>query len=551
MSVDQRVLEIVWGETARLRPEGESTTAKARLQSVVGYLADSARGQGATTRFAKPLPLPPAGTPEGRQAADMSRVVEEAVTTAKSNGVSLPQRAVLWEVTAAGEPSETERQLPPWAEWIKDPAAKGSGDFTVEGDTANRRFRLYESDAEPGAGTVAFTSALTGSGIQSAVSLVDYWSAPWLIGFGSVLLFIWMAITLGWTGRSVTQAVDIIKGEQPVYAEQLVKDVQSACRTQPDACVGEGAAAANPSAETIEACATAFGPTTQFCRLVWDRALSITNSDQLAALPLGGWGQTLFGWATASPDRRGSTSIGTPLAGLLLSITLLCIAVGLGQTGRVFGIWISPQNRVSLGRMQVTLWTVVILGTYAAIALFNVGMLGELVRNAVAAGDEQAVTGLVTFPEISSTILALLGISVGTAMLSAVIKSVKPSIADAATGAPDAKVTRWTDLMSQGPLERRPSPKYASLADIFMGEQEDNKSQIDISRFQNVVITLILVCGYLVLIFGFAREATAALIIDHVAHGTSLFPKMPPVSGSFVTLVGVSQGTYLLTKAAQ
>src|SRR4029079_4406798 len=142
----------------------------------------------------------------------------------------------------------------------------------------------------------------------------------------------------------------------------------------------------------------------------------------------------------------------------------------------------------------------------------------------------------------------LLGISVGTTMLSALIKSGKH---DAPNGTGSEQVGRWTDLMHQGPLEQRPSPAYASLADLFLGEQEDNRSNIDVSRLQNVIITLILVTGYAVLVFGFAREASAADVIVHFAGQTSLFPTLPEPSGSFVGLVSVSQGTYLLTKAVQ
>jgi hypothetical protein len=48
---------------------------------------------------------------------------------------------------------------------------------------------------------------------------------------------------------------------------------------------------------------------------------------------------------------------------------ILLIALGLGANGKVYGILIDTRNRTSLSRMQMTLWTVLALSAFLAIAL--------------------------------------------------------------------------------------------------------------------------------------------------------------------------------------
>ena len=62
------------------------------------------------------------------------------------------------------------------------------------------------------------------------------------------------------------------------------------------------------------------------------------------------------------------------MAGLIL----LFIGLGLWKTGRVVGIAISSQNRLSLSLLQVLAWTTVLLSAYATYSTFNIGAVGSL-----------------------------------------------------------------------------------------------------------------------------------------------------------------------------
>jgi hypothetical protein len=213
-----------------------------------------------------------------------------------------------------------------------------------------------------------------------------------------------------------------------------------------------------------------------------------------------------------------------------LGIAGLAIALGLGTKGRVDGIWIDERNRVSLARAQVTLWTIVALGGFATIALFNVGLGGP-----------------VAFPVIPGSIAAALGIAFASPMISALILNTK-GLADVTTVGGSARDTK--DFSDRGAflaaplsgLETRVDPTQASIADVFMGEKTSDAGDVDISRLQNVVLTVTLVLGY----FAMLTEQLRAISPDSILSGLA---SLPDPGAAFTAVLLVSHATYLGTKA--
>jgi hypothetical protein len=596
VAVDKKILNIVWAETSRIIAADGSAGTKARAQAVVGALAQRAAGLGSTANFTEARALPEAGTPGADRVEEMRTVSDTAVASGQYGGVALPKRAVIWEVTPTGEPRESERQLPKWARWIKDGAPTRTSDFTVEGDTTGRIFRLFESDAEPPVDGVAFVSGLTGSGVPAPLGKINYLSLPWILGILATVLFVWMIIALGWTGRAVTQARDLLAGTQPARTAELATTVYGQCLVKPPAAPapqpGQTPSPPPPPsanvwtdeckdigpsdsvkveevsiAPAMQRCATeaadksakreALITTSSFCRLAWRHALNKANTGEMTNLP--GFFGTFFvkiaGWFASPYPQTGSVSLALPTSAMLLSITLLVISLGLGKKERAFGIWINAENRMSLARMQVTLWTVVVLGAYAAMTLFNAGMLSEMARALSAAGDEQALAKLVMFPTIPGYILAALGIAVASPMVASLIKSGTNSQTNVdlqarAQKADKSGIGRFVDPTGDETLEVRPSGQHASLVDFFVGEHQSDKDLIDVSRLQNVVITVILVGGYATMLFGFVRDIAPADIINALAAKTPLFSSLPDATGTFATLLVASHATYLIAKKA-
>jgi hypothetical protein len=226
----------------------------------------------------------------------------------------------------------------------------------------------------------------------------------------------------------------------------------------------------------------------------------------------------------------GARSILLQLLCTTLGIAGLAIALGLGTKGRVDGIWIDERNRVSLARAQVTLWTIVALGGFATIALFNVGLGGP-----------------VAFPVIPGSIAAALGIAFASPMISALILNTK-GLADVTTVGGSARDTK--DFSDRGAflaaplsgLETRVDPTQASIADVFMGEKTSDAGDVDISRLQNVVLTVTLVLGY----FAMLTEQLRAISPDSILSGLA---SLPDPGAAFTAVLLVSHATYLGTKA--
>jgi hypothetical protein len=583
MAVEEQTLGIVWAETARLVPFDGSDATKQRLQAVIGRLADRARSLGSTINFARPASLPGiAPAPGGQQAEAMRQAVEAAVTTGQLNGVDLPRRAVLWEVTATGDPRQSDARLPKWAEWIKHGVVTRTSDFKVEGDTTGRVFRLYESDAEAGLDAVSFVSGFSQSGVPRLIQGTGGLSGPWIVGTLATLLFFWMVVTLGWTGRTVAQARELMKGSPPEYADAVAKNIlrtcggdssqrpQAANEAQPaflQSCAGPGAPPADGRNEAgvlqaMKAClaapkdAPSLLRTSSFCRVAWRAAAEKANGSEMTTLPwpFGGFFVAVSGWAARPSGPTAAISITLPLIGFLLSIALLGAALGWGTKGTIFGIWIGPQNRMSLARMQVSLWTIVVLGGYAALTLFNIGMLAEQIRDFYVKLPEGNEIPPQAFPVMPSMILAALGIAVGSPMVSALIKNYSsgPSIdlKDGASSADASGIGRFTDPGSDGNLEVRATSAQASLADLFTGETERDKNQVDVARLQNVVITFILISSYATLLFGFVREIAPDTIVKALDLDMAAFPSLPDPGGTFATLLAASHATYLIAKRA-
>jgi hypothetical protein len=197
---------------------------------------------------------------------------------------------------------------------------------------------------------------------------------------------------------------------------------------------------------------------------------------------------------------------------------------------------------VSLARAQVTLWTVLALGGYLVLASFNIGFAGFL----------QSAQGLATyhaFPGIPTSIAAVLGIATGSTMLSSLILSTKdkgPTLA--IPGASQDLANRGTPFLgnqSSG-LDKRASPALASMADIFMGEENADADTVDVSRLQNVMITITLVFGFFSLV---AQMMSNISMMTMLSAHDAIFSQLPDPGASFTGLLAVSHATYLVSKA--
>ena len=261
------------------------------------------------------------------------------------------------------------------------------------------------------------------------------------------------------------------------------------------------------------------------------------------------WIPRLFGLfvphGTDPTAKLAQLSLMGPLFLMILAVTLLAVAAGLGAMNEPWGILISGQNRLSLARCQVVAWTLLILPTIAAYACFNAG---------VSSGVGDNGSALTIFPQVPGAIWAALGLSIGSTLLSPVLLASKQTGVPALQVAKGVQAPTVNDVagLADAPsnLSSNPSPADASFSDLLLGEEATNDTQVDISRMQMLVITVSLVATYADLIFGQLSGITVDALAQAVYSMKSLLGQLPDAGTTFAAMLAISHATYLAAKAS-
>ncbi|TIM05503.1 hypothetical protein [Mesorhizobium sp.] len=581
---------VVWGETRGLEPRDGSDGTLARLHAVVGQLAQRAQDHGIDDRLksAEPPRVGDAQEQAYRKLADTVSRVEAGTWT----GEPLPQRAALWEVTPTGAPRfNNDSPLPNPVAWLLDADVRRGSEFAAGQGTEQRIYRLFESDKIPAAEELPYVSDYTKSGLPAEEGRNPYLRLAWWIGIVSAILFVAACIFSVWSGRAVGSARDMLGTNEAALQQALLVKVAEICQRDketypqlplPALCsslapleeLGKDPvrfsfpASANVPAALAEVKACAYGAaptastegarpdqTTEQARaqpgltgcdtIIWRAALAL-EAERNWLTPLFGYLYGFSDWLTGVSATAEAASVVAPFMMMVIGIAGLTIALGLGTKRRVAGIWIDDRNRVSLARAQVTLWTIVALAGYSAFVTFNIGLAGLVTRDLLGLADVARESQV--FPQIPTAVAAALGIALVSPMLSALILDTKTGITVA--GEYDMKNRGGAFFgNSTSGLDTRSSPTLASITDIFMGEEHANSETVDLSRLQNVVITVILVLGYASLLIEMMREIAPATILGVLNDKHVLFTSLPNPGGTFASLLFVSHATYLVSKA--
>ncbi|HEY3687785.1 MAG TPA: hypothetical protein VGL93_32410 [Streptosporangiaceae bacterium] len=187
------------------------------------------------------------------------------------------------------------------------------------------------------------------------------------------------------------------------------------------------------------------------------------------------------------------------------AMVLLAVILGLRARGRILGILIDSRGRYSLAQFQLVVWTILLISLVSGV------FWGRLAEGS---------TDPYSF-SVPPELVGVLGISLASTMMAGVVKASK----DATYGDCVAASDRVRDL-----------PR---LSQIFMQEEGPLADRVvDVTKFQNFVITIVLVVGYAALSTTIVQNAGAA------AHVVSV----PGFSGAFITLLGISHAGYLAGK---
>lgn len=218
----------------------------------------------------------------------------------------------------------------------------------------------------------------------------------------------------------------------------------------------------------------------------------------------------------------------------LLLLGTIVFGCGWAITGRAAGIALGSWNDYSLSKLQVVLWTIVVLGAFVAIA--SLRLLGFFGFAAAADPLDIAIPG---------PLLAAMGIAAFTSTATPSILALKstqpgqpPQIAAARQRQIDATGGQATDFAHTGQTVGRTSAATASWIDIVTGDELANAGTVDLSKVQHLLVTLLLLGTYI------------GLVMRQLAGASHPLAGLPDPGSAFVELLAISHAGYLAYKVA-
>jgi hypothetical protein len=226
-------------------------------------------------------------------------------------------------------------------------------------------------------------------------------------------------------------------------------------------------------------------------------------------------GCILYGSIAPGLDKLGPAMA----AGFVIQILLFAVAIlgaGLAIKGQLLGAVIDQRNRMSLSRLQMLFWTVLILSAMAAAVEWR-----------LANGFHMRATDIV----LPAELLAAMGIAAGSLVAAPAVLSLKPENSSQSVAVNAADET-------------------PSILDLVQGDEEGNRNTIDLSKLQQLAITLVLVGVYGSAVFNlfYNIDWREQAHIAALAKPTGF--RLPELSRSFVELLAISHAGYLIYKAA-
>jgi len=210
---------------------------------------------------------------------------------------------------------------------------------------------------------------------------------------------------------------------------------------------------------------------------------------------------------------------------ILVLMTAFAVLNGHGITGARWGIFIDSRNKISLSRLQMLAWTLLVLSALLTAILSNVG------HGAASPMDI----------DIPSQLWVLLGISTATAVGAPALlnaKRLKPADYQELNKTVNGLATQGQTGVDTGEssiVVRNASIQDARWSELLKGDESGNASVVDVGKLQMFFFTFILVIGY--------GAAVYAML-----SGRGVITAFPPVQDGMNVLLGISQTGYLASK---
>lgn len=222
----------------------------------------------------------------------------------------------------------------------------------------------------------------------------------------------------------------------------------------------------------------------------------------------------------ATPDYRRPVWIAVLV--LLVAFAFIC---GKGITGLWRGAFIDERNRISLSRLQMLVWTVVVLAAYLTGALSNI----------------QGDVPNPLYISIPEQLLVLMGIATTSLVTSPALqqgkreKQANPEEVANTLQAMSAQGVEPGKVGNAGHLLYNRSPRDAKWSDLFSGEEVGNGARMDLGKIQMFYFTVVAVIAY-------------ASDLGGIFSTNDALRDFPELSNGLVWLLGISHAGYLSNK---
>jgi hypothetical protein len=210
---------------------------------------------------------------------------------------------------------------------------------------------------------------------------------------------------------------------------------------------------------------------------------------------------------------------------VLGALLVFLLVLGIWMTHQPLGVLINERNLMSLSRLQIICWSIVILSSYIVVVM-------------------QRIAGHVPNPlgvTVDNQLWAILGISTASFVGAPLVPSTKtdksPSdnaIRAASKALGEAPVSIQQN--AQGTLYSNSEPDDARFSGIFEEDEVGNTAYVDISKVQMFLITVLLIGVYCSALWSFLSGAHDQLT------------KLPPANGDM--LFALSHAGYLTFKTS-
>ena len=244
-------------------------------------------------------------------------------------------------------------------------------------------------------------------------------------------------------------------------------------------------------------------------------------------------------WAVQAQASPAAIRIGV-FAGCGLTLWMWMVAVGVGVTGQRMGVLWSSRNTYSLSRLQIVMWTLLVLSALAGVVITR--SLGLLSAGA------SLVNALDVY--IPGELLAVMGISVASSAAAPAILSLKSQASPPSGALMERAQQRAGTVEAAGRVLVRPEGCPPLVRDIFQSDDIGNAGCVDIGKVQQAVVTLLLWSVYLAMLARMFWSGLAPLPSPSPPGIPAGGSALPALSEGFVYLLGISHAGYLAYKAA-